>query len=146
MGGAIVCLSCRFARLGSRSAKGEGHTVRGAIGLVVIAVLVVDHALLGLAALHLAMANRNKSNAVSCIKLQPAKRGGTRSERVKVQFITLSQDALDRFSSSVKCLFNPVTVYVTFTTITMQLQYNARGLQKMLTVRVLTAAGLAATA
>lgn len=79
MGGAIVCLSCRFARLGSRSAKGEGHTVRGAIGLVVIAVLVVDHALLGLAALHLAMANRNKKAmllaASSCSKLKGGDRG-----------------------------------------------------------------------
>lgn len=65
MGGAVVCLSCRFARLGSRSAVGEGHAVRGAIGLAVVAVLVVDHALLGLAALHLAIVNRDKSNAVS---------------------------------------------------------------------------------
>lgn len=70
MGRAVVCGSRRFARLGSCSAVGEGHAVGGAIGLVVVAVLVVDDALLRLVALYLDSAIGTKAVLLARVKLQ----------------------------------------------------------------------------
>lgn len=76
MDGAVVCLAARLARLWGRGAVGEGHAVGGAVGLAVIAVLVVDHVLLWLAALDLSITNKKKHNAVThLIQTTAAKKG-----------------------------------------------------------------------
>ena len=61
MNGAIVCLAGWLPSLWGHSAVGERHTVGRTIGLGLVAVLVVDHVLLWLAALDLIIINqRNK--------------------------------------------------------------------------------------
>lgn len=56
--GAIVCSASWLASLWGHSAVGEWHAVGRAIGLALIAVLVVDHVILWLAALDLIIKNK----------------------------------------------------------------------------------------
>lgn len=56
--GAIVCPASWLASLWGHSAVGEWHAVGRAIRLALIAVLVVDHVFLGLAALDLIVKNK----------------------------------------------------------------------------------------
>lgn len=60
---AVVCLASGLASLRGHCAVGEGHAVGGAIGLALVAVLVVDHVVLWLVALDLTI-ERNTHNAL----------------------------------------------------------------------------------
>lgn len=60
MNGAVVCSASWLPSLWCHGAVGEWHAVRRAIGLALVAVLVVDCGLLWLGALDLVI--RNKEN------------------------------------------------------------------------------------
>lgn len=53
MNGAIICLDSWFGSLCVHRVVGQQHAVGGAVGLTLIAVLVVHHVVFGLAALDL---------------------------------------------------------------------------------------------
>lgn len=53
MNGAIICLDSWFGSLSVHRVVGEQHAVGGAVGLALVAVLIVHHVVLRLAALHL---------------------------------------------------------------------------------------------
>lgn len=100
MDGTVVCLAARLARLWGRGAVGEGHAVGGAVGLAVVAVLVVDHVLLWLAALDLNITNKKKHNAVTHLTQTAAAKKGlhtTRSKSAKARLSDGSEDYLARF-------------------------------------------------
>lgn len=58
MNGAVVGLAGGLAGLRGHGAVREGHVVGGAVGLALVAVLVVHRVLLGLVALDLGKTNR----------------------------------------------------------------------------------------
>lgn len=81
MDGAVVCLAARLARLWGGGAVGEGHAVGGAIGLAVVAVLVVDHVLLWLAALDLNITKRKNTMLLTHLtQIAATKKGYTQQD------------------------------------------------------------------
>lgn len=59
---AVVCSASGLAGLRGHCAVGEGHAVGGAIGLALVAVLVVDHVVLWLVALDLIIGNKTHTS------------------------------------------------------------------------------------
>lgn len=62
MNGAVVCSAGWLAGLRGHRAVGERHAVGRAIGLGLVAVLVVDRVVLGLAALDLVVMNIKRND------------------------------------------------------------------------------------
>lgn len=69
MSRAVVCSASWLGSLRGHAAVGEGHAVGGAIGLALIAVLVVDCVVLRLAALDLVIRNKENTYALSIQQL-----------------------------------------------------------------------------
>ena len=72
MNRAIVCSASRLASLWGHSTVGERHAVGRAIGLALVAVLVVDGIVLWLAALDLVVRNRAIHNVFTVKTPRPA--------------------------------------------------------------------------